>query len=223
MQKTMQKTTMMTALAGLLLAQTQLARHLASLPMGAKNGSVRVELQESVPSGVADVDRLILGDVDAKRRPEVLPLAQEVAIRIEDLDAKVLAVANVDEPLFVHGDPVGQVELAFAGTGPAPGLHETPLFGKLHDARVVAVRDIDLPTGTEADIGGSVEAVGGLGGETLPPEDHQHPAHGVHFDRDMRAVVHAPHVALGVDADAVGVGEEVRTEGPLEVAVLVKD
>ena len=34
----------------------------------------------------------------------------------------------------------------------------------------------DLPAGTEADIRGAVEAVGSLGGEPLPAEDHQHPA-----------------------------------------------
>src|SRR5205814_6849489 len=73
-----------------------------------------------------------LGDVDAAGRVEpdlgraldVAPLLDEGALSCEDLDPAVLAVGDQDAAVGGHRDAVGQVELARAGAGLAPRMHE---------------------------------------------------------------------------------------------------
>ena len=57
----------------------------------------------------------------------------------------------------------------------------------------------------------------------MAAEHHHDAAGGVHFDRDVGAVVDSPDVAVGVDANAVGVSEEVGPERAGEIAVFDED
>ena len=51
-------------------------------------------------------------DVDAARPAELLPLIEELAVLVEDLDAVVLAVADEQPPLRIDRERVRHVELA---------------------------------------------------------------------------------------------------------------
>ena len=57
---------------------------------------------------------------DVARSNEVRPLGQEVAVDIENLDAVVLAVADVDPVVFVDTDLVENRELSRPRSGFAP-------------------------------------------------------------------------------------------------------
>src|SRR5262249_10188397 len=93
---------------------------------------------------------------------EVGPLAKELAVRVEDLDTVILAVADVDGAFGIDGHGVGRVELAGALASLAPIKQVLAVGSDFDDARVaVAVGDIDGVTfGREGDIGRAVEGFG---------------------------------------------------------------
>src|SRR5262249_24301896 len=100
------------------------------------------------------------GEEQAVRSPGLLPLVQILPILIEDLDAVVLAVANIDPTAGVEHDGMGKIELACAGSLFAPGLEVLAFPGELHDARVaVAIRDVDLAGRAHGHVGRLVELV----------------------------------------------------------------
>ena len=68
------------------------------------------------PPQLADVDALILVYVDRAGPVDVVPHVFDAAIAVEDLDAVVLPVADVDIAVPVGGDVVDDVELT--GIGP---------------------------------------------------------------------------------------------------------
>src|SRR6267143_4261450 len=65
---------------------------------------------DAVGFGVGDVDEAV-AQVDAARAAELLPLGDEAAVLLEDLDAVVAAVGDEEPPLGVHGDVVRSLEL----------------------------------------------------------------------------------------------------------------
>ena len=64
--------------------------------------------------GIGDVDDVVSVDEDAARPAELVPLIEEVAVLVEDLDAIVLAVADEQPAARVDGDRVRHVELTGA-------------------------------------------------------------------------------------------------------------
>src|SRR5262249_22505529 len=83
-----------------------------------------------------------------------------LAVGIEDLDPVVLAIADVDAPPGVEDDRVRQVE--FPGPSPllAPLLEQLAVRGELEHAGIaVAVRDVELATRGNGDVGGPVKLV----------------------------------------------------------------
>src|SRR5262249_59949419 len=81
---------------------------------------------------VRDVEDVTLVDVDAAGPSELLPLLEELAVLVEDLDAVVRAVGHEQPPLRIQGQAVRSVELARAGALLAPGLDERPVLRELH-------------------------------------------------------------------------------------------
>ena len=133
---------------------------------------------------------------------------EEFAGGVEDLDALVLAVGDVDVAFRVEADGVGQVELALAGPLAAPGEEKLAGPVELHDAGVaVAVGDVDVAVWGEGDVGRLVEVALVLAGHVLFAEGHQHLAVGAELNDGVVGVVGGPDVAGGVDAQAVGGGE----------------
>jgi hypothetical protein len=67
----------------------------------AQNSALRVDLQDAPGYGVAHIKDVVRREDKAKRMPWA-PLPQELAISVEDLDARILTVAYVDEVAINH-------------------------------------------------------------------------------------------------------------------------
>src|SRR2546430_12261159 len=78
---------------------------------------------------LGDVEIAVLAAGDVVRAAHAGPLAEEVAIRREDLDALVGPVGDVELAVRVEGDAVRQVELALAMARRAPGFAEPAVAG----------------------------------------------------------------------------------------------
>ena len=75
-----------------------------------------------VPPQLGDVGAALRVEHQVGRPLRVGPLGEVLAVRAEDLDAVVLAVADEDAPVRGDGDAVRQVELAGTGARDAPGV-----------------------------------------------------------------------------------------------------
>src|SRR5467141_6097 len=73
---------------------------------------------------VGDVDHVVLVNEHAARPADLLPLGEELAILIEDLDAAVETVGDEHAAGGIEGDPMRPVELALRLALLAPGLDE---------------------------------------------------------------------------------------------------
>src|SRR4029453_1822579 len=82
---------------------------------------------------------------DVRRAPGVGPLREVLAVRAENLDAIVLAIAHEDAAVGGHRDAVGQEELAgaLARHTPRP-LQLAAGREEVHAAVAVAVRDVEI-------------------------------------------------------------------------------
>ena len=149
----------------------ELARVVAALgAVAADDRAVQVDEAEAVVE-LRDVHDLVLVHVDLGRTLEAGPDFDELAVGRVDLDAVVLAVADVDLVL-VGPDAVRRVEEARLVLGAlevlrvarlAPGLHQRAVGAELVGARVaVAVRDEDVAVVGDAHVGGLVERPGAL-------------------------------------------------------------
>src|SRR5262252_5593564 len=88
----------------------------------------------------------------------VRPLAQVLAVRAEDLDAVVLAIAHEDAPVHRHRDAVGQEELAGPAPRRAPGALELARGRVLMHATVaVAIGDVEIALWSYRKVGRPVE------------------------------------------------------------------
>src|SRR5262249_58483977 len=85
---------------------------------------------------IGHVKDIVAVDVDSARTAELLPLREEIAILVEDLNAIVAAVADEDPSLRIDGDCVRRVELAGGRAFLAPRLDELPILPTLPDARI---------------------------------------------------------------------------------------
>jgi uncharacterized protein YbjT (DUF2867 family) len=107
--------------------------------------------------GIGDVDRVVLGDGDAARPAELMPLRDEPALLIEDLNAVVLAIADEQPSLRVDRDGVRLADLAVARSLAAPLLDERSVLAEPHHAVVRAVAMTvgheDVAVGRRDDVG----------------------------------------------------------------------
>src|ERR1019366_5465445 len=114
---------------------------------------------------IRDVDRVVRVDEDPARPPELPPFVDERAVLIEDLDAVVLPVADIQAPARVHRNRVRLAELAAAGSLPAPLLDERAVLREPHDAVVLpvpmAVGDEDVAARRHDDVSWLVEEIRG--------------------------------------------------------------
>src|SRR5579862_599330 len=78
---------------------------------------------------LGDVEIAVLAAADVVGAAHAGPLALEVALRREDLDALVGPVGDVEEAGIVEGDAVRQVELARPVARRAPRFNEPPALG----------------------------------------------------------------------------------------------
>ena len=93
--------------------------------------------------------------------PTFADLRLERALAVEDLDALVAGVGDVEVARRVGDDAANLVELALARSGVAPRLQEVAVLVELGDAVVgaEAVGDVDVAGAIPVDIRRPVEAV----------------------------------------------------------------
>src|SRR6266849_2898207 len=97
---------------------------------------------------VGDVENVVLVDPDAARPAELLPLGEELAVLVEDLEAAVGAVGDEQTAGGIEREPMRHIEFAGCGAFLAPRLDELAVSGELDDAGIglvaVAVGDEDI-------------------------------------------------------------------------------
>src|SRR2546425_4760381 len=153
------------------------------------------------------------GDIDGE-------FAKEFSVRIENLDAVVAAVGDVNIVLRVDSDAVRSAELAGLIARFAPGPEPVAVLVDLGDARIdVAVADVSVAGGIPRDVGDLakhsidgrkrrldvLERLGAfIGGFLLAAEDHDDATIGIELDDHVRAFVGDPDVVVLIDFDGVG-------------------
>ena len=110
--------------------------------------TVAINLQNAARDGVGHVDKVIECDNQAKGMPEP-PFAQILPAGIENLNARVLAVADIDQ-IAVNHNGVRQIKLSRTGTLHAPAHQRIAIPIEFQNARVaVAIRDVDVALAVE--------------------------------------------------------------------------
>src|SRR5690606_8285544 len=95
---------------------------------------------------------------EVARHVEPGPLGHESALRVEHLDALILAVGDVDLVATVDGDEMDDGERAGPGSGLPPGAQQRAIGCEAMDAAIaIAVRNVDLAVRREGDAGRHVE------------------------------------------------------------------
>ena len=95
---------------------------------------------------------------------ELFPRNDEFAVLIEDLNAVVFTIGDIDEALRPTDENVVRlIEVTGGGSQVSPGLDELSVLGKFNDARVgfsaVSVGNVDFSVQTSGDSGRPVERV----------------------------------------------------------------
>src|SRR3954463_6900510 len=111
---------------------------------------------------IRHVHHLVAAGRDAERLrvADILDLALERPIVVEDLDALVAAIGRIDVALGIDGDAVDAGELAGRVASLAPRLDEHAVLRELGDARVAAaVGDEDVALRVPGDVGRAIEEV----------------------------------------------------------------
>jgi hypothetical protein len=114
--------------------------------------AVQVELHDLADVAVCEPDVLVRPHAQAARGARVLRLADVAAVRIEHLDARVVAVGDVEQPLVVGDERMRQVEVARPAPLPVPGLDIIAIGAELvHTGLRLAVplQHVDLARRTD--------------------------------------------------------------------------
>src|SRR5262245_3085396 len=176
---------------------------------------------------IGDVDHVVLVDGNVARPPELLPLSNELAVRLENLNAVVGAVGDVDASRRIERDAVRRLEFARPLAVLAPRGDECPVLGELDDAVVgplaVPIDDIDFAIGRDHDRAARAQITGTVAGHSRLAQNHQHLAVGSKLDEISALavpgdLVAAPHIALAIDVEPVRHRELVRADTRLKFA-----
>src|SRR5580704_12845681 len=167
-------------------------RHLAVLDAADADALVKRRVHFVARLRVGDVENVV-ADIDAARPAELLPFGDELSARIENLDPIVRTVGDVKPAGRIHGEAVGDVELALSRTVVAPGGDEFAVARIFDDAVVglvaVAVGNENIAIRRDQDVGWAVELVMAVAGNARLADHHQHPSIGTVFYRRFAAAV----------------------------------
>ena len=102
-------------------------------------------------------------NAERRRHADVLDRRLERAVVVEDLNALVALIGDVDVALRVGSDRMRRVEFALAGPARSPRLDEAAVLVELRDACVgaVAVGDEDVSGGVPGDVARPHELIAG--------------------------------------------------------------
>src|SRR5713101_1768828 len=118
--------------------------------------ALRIDLQNAAGDSVGHIKGVVWGQHQAKWTPK-FPLPQKPAIPVEDLDARILPVADVNQVAINH-DRVGSVELSRPGALHSPAKQFIAVFVELQHPRIpVAIRDIDVAVSIPGNVGWLIE------------------------------------------------------------------
>src|SRR5208282_4518399 len=105
------------------------------------------------PAELGHIDEVVFIYINILRPLNIGPLGQVLALSAENLDPVVLAVGDEHATVPMGPKTVRCTELAWAGTGLAPGLQERPLRVETVDTGVaVAVRHIQVAPGPDRQV-----------------------------------------------------------------------
>ena len=84
-------------------------------------------------------------DEQAARAHEIVPLRLIFAVAVEDLNAVIFPIGDVDPALVIAGDIVDEIELPRVGPRLAPGEQQFTVRRILVNAGIgIAIRDVDI-------------------------------------------------------------------------------
>ena len=183
--------------------------------------AVEIELEEFLRDAVSDPQVLVLRHHRVVRALDVRPDVEELPVLIEDLDARVGAVGDVEPPRRVDRNRVHRIHVARARLVRRrallpPGHQILPVLVELHDAGVgVTVGHEERPVGQPRDVGRPREMLVVVPLDLELPERHDDRLAVVgHFEDLVRPVVHEPDMLVGV----VGIDQDlVRADETLVV------
>src|SRR5262249_86454 len=183
---------------------------------------------------IAALDHVVLVDGHVARPPELLPFGNEFAVRLENLDAVVGAIGDIDAPHRIEGDAVRRIEFAQPLAVLAPRGDELPVLREFDDAVIgpgaVPIGDIDFAVGRDDDSATRSQMAGTLAGHSRLVQNPQYLTVGGKLDKisaltlsgDLVAAPHldvaAPHIAFAVDIETVRNGEHARADRLLKFA-----
>src|SRR5712691_9795163 len=174
----------------------------------AQHLALGIDLQDTARYGVGHVQEVVGSDHQAKGMPE-FPLPQEAPAGIEDLDARVLPVTDIDE-ITVNGDGMRGVELSRPGALHSPAQQLIAVLVELQHPRIpVAIRDVNVAVAIPSDVGWLIEMQNIISRNAHPPQSEQHPPFGAQLQNHMRTDVGSPDVVLGIDANHMRGHEQV--------------
>src|SRR5882724_3990597 len=126
--------------------------------LGLERRSVALRYLALVPPELRHVGTSLLVEDEVGRPLGIGPLVEILAVRAEDLDAIVLAIADEDAPVRGQGNAVRQEELAGTSARSTPGTLELATGRILvHAAIPVAVGDVEVALGPHCEIRRAVE------------------------------------------------------------------
>src|SRR5260370_5079884 len=165
----------------------------------AHNFAIRIDIQNAAGESVGHIKGAVWGQHQAKWAPK-FPLPQKPAIPVEDLDAGILPVANIDQVAINH-DRVWSVELSRPGALHSPAKQFIAVLVELQHPRIpVAICDVDVAVSVPRNIGWLIEVPHVISGNTHPPQAQQHPPSRANLQHHFLSDVVGPNVAFGVDA-----------------------
>src|SRR6266699_2210878 len=194
-------------------------------------GLPAINVTRGIRLRIGHIDVVFLIDVDAAGAAELLPLIEEAAVLIEDLDSAVPAVGHKDPSSGIHRDAVRCDELAGAGTVLTPGLDEFPVFGEFPNAPValgiMSVADENIAVRRNHDVGRSVEHIRPLAGDASLSERHQDFSIRAELEDLMTLAIFPlcigdPYITVWCHGHAVGVREHVRAKTLEQLARAIK-
>ena len=159
-----------------------LARRLALRAGDAEHLAVHVELHDLAGVAVGKPDAAAVDD-EAAGRAEQRSFLHVVAVGVENLDALVAAVGDVDEAVGVERDRMRQVEFAGAAAALAPALQVVAVAVEAQHAvfslAAVALRDVDVAVRRDGDV---------VGFREQPQRRGRMPLAGVSLDADTLSI-----------------------------------
>ncbi len=192
--------------------------------------AVQIELHDPAGVAVRQPDVPVGVHTEAARRAGMRRLPDVITVGVEHLDARVVTVGDVEEPLVVENNRMRQVELARPLAGAAERFDEIAVAVELDDQRLrlaVPLQHEDVAGGPHHRLVRLVEQPQvpvrvPFAALALAAEHHGEAAFRVEFVDQVRRDVGRPDVVVGVDAQAVRPLEQAVAEAADEITVGVE-